>query len=101
MRRALKKHELRACGEGDELVLVLVLVLVVTADVVTWWAGGPSSGPLMADGPMACPLTHEPNPSSAQRSLRLAARLGPTGHPGARGTRGREDLAVPQSHEVG
>ena len=42
-----------------------------------------------------------PNPWSAQRSLHLADRLGPVGHPGARRTRRRNDLAVPQSHAVG
>ena len=42
-----------------------------------------------------------PNPWSSQRYLRLADRLGPAGHPGARRTRRRNDLAVPQSHAVG
>ena len=42
-----------------------------------------------------------PNAWSAQRYLRLADRLGPAGHAGARGTRRRNDLAVPQSHAVG
>ena len=42
-----------------------------------------------------------PNHWSAQRSLRLADRFGPDGHPDARGTRRRNDLAVPKSHAVG
>ena len=39
--------------------------------------------------------------SSARRSCRLADRLQPTGHPSARRTHGRNDLAMPQSHAVG
>ena len=42
-----------------------------------------------------------PNPSSAQRSLRLPDRLGPAGHCRAREPRGDDDLAMPQAHAFG
>ena len=42
-----------------------------------------------------------PNPSSAQRSLRLPDRLGPADHCPAREPRGDDDLAMPQAHALG
>ena len=71
----------------EAVVMVPYLVLTACADF----------GLLMC----AQEVAPAPNAWSAQRYLRLADRLGPAGHAGARGTRRRNDLAVPQSHAVG
>jgi hypothetical protein len=42
-----------------------------------------------------------PNPLSARRSMCLADRPHPAGHPGTRETRRRDDLALPQAHALG
>ena len=42
-----------------------------------------------------------PSPWSARRSMCLADRPHPAGHPGTRETRRRDDLALPQAHALG